>query len=667
MYHAIDATMLRSSVLPLAEPLPPWPDLDGDTPADVVRWREWIAQVWADENKAAAITFAAPLLADAVGNVLSGAETRPRAVRRAAVSLARYLLRMRHRATPFGLFAGPTSVRVGPEARVHWGTRHRAFARAAAEWLGDIITALEGDWDVLRCLPVVADPTCIVRGGRIAVRHQPGTDGPTDTALRRTPAAEAVLALARHPVPVGDIVAKLHTDYVATPLATIESMVHSLVTHRVLLTTLHAPMTCDDALGHLLAQLDATGAAATLGGAAVTEQLRQIHQFLALHDRAPHGQQHALRGQASEKMTALTGARGRHLVVNLRPDGDIVLPQAVTDEAERALEVISRISPYPNGSPAWQDYRTRFLERYSMGAIVPLHDLTDPDTGLGFPVGYRGTAFKRPVLATTRRDEHLLAFAQDAAIRGQREITLTVDDIEALAADTPSQVPAHVELCFTVLSPSLKELQRGHYTLTTAGLSLAAGTMTGRFLTMLDTPDRERMTAAYAALPTLTTGAVRGQVSSPPLRLPTRNVGRAPAVTPHVLSIGEHNPDTPLDLEDLGVMADAQRLYLVSLSTGQPIEPSVMNAVELSSATHPLVRFVCELHRCHTAILIPFAWGRRRPTALFARRQGRPHRPVRPLLATEGTRPERRRGGLHVPPHRLAPALRRSPYRLRGQ
>ncbi|MER7227747.1 lantibiotic dehydratase [Streptomyces rubradiris] len=117
------------------------------------------------------------------------------------------------------------------------------------------------------------------------------------------------------------------------------------------------------------------------------------------------------------------------------------------------------------------------------------------------------------------------------------------------------------------------------------------------------------MTAAYAALPTLAAGAVRGQVSSPPLRLPTRNVGRAPAVVPHVLSIGEHNPDAILDLDDLGVIADSRRFYLVSLSTGRLIEPTVMNAVELSSATHPLVRFVCELHRSHTTILTPFAWG----------------------------------------------------------
>ncbi|MFD8382644.1 lantibiotic dehydratase [Streptomyces sp. NPDC059679] len=47
----------------------------------------------------------------------------------------------------------------------------------------------------------------------------------------------------------------------------------------------------------------------------------------------------------------------------------------------------------------------------------------------------------------------------------------------------------------------------------------------------------------------------------------------------------------------------------MSLSTGRLIEPSVMNAVELSSATHPLARFVSELHRSHTAILTLFAWG----------------------------------------------------------
>ncbi|WP_155059421.1 lantibiotic dehydratase [Streptomyces blattellae] len=605
MYHAIvDAGVIRVSAFSLTAPLPAWPDLYGDTAADVRSLQEWIAQVWADESVASAIEVATPVLAESVRRMLGGQRRSPRTVRRAAVSLARYLLRMRHRATPFGLFAGPAPLRISRTARVRWGTAHRAFVHADAEWLHSVITTLENDPDVMPNLHVVTNPTCVVRGTRVTVRHQPGPVGPTDTTLRRTPAVEAALALARTPITVGDLTAKLSGDYPDTPRTVVDDMLRSLVTHRVLLSSLHAPMTCDDPLGHLIDQLETADTAS-----ATVEKLRQIRTLLALHDSGPPENQRSLRAQAMARMSDLTGVRDRGLVVNLRPDCDIALPEIVTREAERALEVMARITPYPNGSPAWKDYRARFLERYSMGAVVPLRDLTDPDTGLGFPVGYRGTVLKRPVLATSRRDEHLLTLAQYAALNDQREIVLSEEDVQALSLGEPDQVPAHVELCFTVLSPSRNDLERGRFTLTTAGLSLAAGTTTGRFLTMLEPPDQERMTAAYAGLPTLTAGAIRCQVSSPPLRLATYNVARAPAVVPDVLSVGEHSPGTTLDLGDLGVVADSRRLYLVSLSTGRPIEPSVMNAVELTNATHPLVRFVCELHRSHAAILLPFAWG----------------------------------------------------------
>ncbi|MDX3841252.1 lantibiotic dehydratase [Streptomyces europaeiscabiei] len=605
MYGAIDAGLIRASVFPLAATLPPWPDLYGDASAGVHRLQEWIAQVWTDDTVATAIEVATPLLADSIRQVLSGERRRPRIVKRTAVSLARYLLRMQHRATPFGLFAGPAPIRVGGTARVQWGAEHRAFARADAVWLKDVITVLERDLAVLRHLHVIVDPTCTVRGGSITVQHQPGSaDGPTDTRLRRTPAVEAVLALARTPIKVSELTAKLSSDYPDTPPAMIEDMLRSLVAHRVLLGSLHAPMTCDDALGHLVDQLETVEVASD-----TARKLRQIRTLLSAHDSGPLDKQRSLRVQAGARMNALTGITDRTLVVNLRPDLDIVLPEIVTREAERALEVMARVTPYPNGSPAWSDYRARFLERYSMGAIVPLRDLTDPDTGLGFPVGYRGTVLKRPVLAISRRDEYLLALAQNAALNDQREIVLSEEDIQALSLGEPDQVPAHVELCFTVLSPSLKDLERGRFALITAGLSLAAGTTTGRFLTMLERPDRERMIAAYANLPTLAAGATRGQVSSPPLRLPTYNVARAPAVVPKVLSVSEHNPHATLDLDGLGVVADSQRLYLVQLATGRPVEPSVMNAVELANATHPLVRFVCELHRSHAAVLLPFAWG----------------------------------------------------------
>ncbi|XUL89041.1 lantibiotic dehydratase [Streptomyces galilaeus] len=606
MYDAVDAVLIRAVARPLTAQQPLWRDLGGNTSGDVERWREWIGGVWADEATVAAIEVASPLLVEAVHGVLDGRNQRPRTVRRAVISLMRYLLRMQHRATPFGLFAGPAPVRLGNRAHVRWGTEHRAFVRADAEWLTEIVTALEQNTDLLRRLPVVADHTCVVRGTRIAVPHQPGKDGPARVTLRRTPAAEAVLELACAPITVEDIIAKLHASYPRTPTPVIEDMVGDLVAHRILITSLRAPMTCDDAFGHLMAQLDSFS---TDPQAETAGHLRRIHQLLIRHNHAPADEQRTLRAEATARMTAVTGVNGRTLVVNLRPDCDVVLPTDVAREAERALQVMARISPYPAGPPAWQDYRARFLERYSMGALVPVRDLTDPDTGLGFPAGYRGSLLKRPVQAASRRDEHLLALAQDAAINQAREITLTEEDLTALAVGEVTQVPAHVELCFSVLATSLSTLNQGRYTLSLAGLSQAAGTTTGRFLTMLESADRKRMTTVYASLPTLTADTQRVQISSPPLRLRTQNVSRAPAVVRHVLSLGEHNPAATLDLDDLAVTADSQRLYLVSLSTGQLVEPSVMNAVELTNATHPLVRFLAEVHRSHSAVLAPFSWG----------------------------------------------------------
>ncbi|WP_448330461.1 lantibiotic dehydratase [Streptomyces sp. DSM 41534] len=606
MYHAVDAVLIRTAAHSLSAELPPWPDLNGNLADDVDRWRKWIEQVCANETTAAAIEFASPLLAEAVNGILSGHSQRPRTVRRAAVSLVRYLLRMRHRATPFGLFAGPAPVRLGDTAEARWRTNHHVTVRADDAWLTAIVTTLETVPGLLWRLPVMADPTRIVRGTSIVISHQPGKDGPVEVTMRRTPAVETVLRLAQSPITVGDIVAKLSADYPDTPSSVIGDMVGGLVANRVLLTSLRAPMTVDDSLGHLVSQLDAIGADADSGTAAA---LRQIHQLLTQHDTAPTGEQPTIRTEATRRMTSLRSVPDRPLVANLRPDCDVTLPSAVAEEAEHALAVIARISPYPAGYPAWQDYRARFLERYSIGALVPVRDLVDPDIGLGFPAGYRGSVLKRPVVATTRRDEYLLALAQEAAVNSAREIVLTEEDCAALTVAGVARVPAHVEMCFTVLADSLDALQSGRFALSLAGLSLGAGRTTGRFLTMLEQPDQDRMRAAYAAMPTLDADAAVAQISSPPLRLRTQNVSRAPAVAPHLLSLGEHNPTGTLDLDDLAVSADTQRLHLVSLSTGRHIEPTVMNAVELTNATHPLVRFLTEVHRSHAAALTPFAWG----------------------------------------------------------
>jgi hypothetical protein len=69
----------------------------------------WLRGVWAVDAVADAIGHASPVLAQQVKEVCAGRCPEVRKSRRVVLAMARYLLRMTGRATPFGLFAGVAS------------------------------------------------------------------------------------------------------------------------------------------------------------------------------------------------------------------------------------------------------------------------------------------------------------------------------------------------------------------------------------------------------------------------------------------------------------------------------------------------------------------------------------------------------------------------------
>ncbi|MFI1863716.1 lantibiotic dehydratase [Streptomyces jumonjinensis] len=611
MYRSTDAALIRAATYRNKFEPQPWPAAQDNTPADGDQWRDWLNTAWSEGPVAEAIEVASPVLARRLRAIRAGEIEKPRQIRKAGMSLARYLLRMRHRATPFGLFAGVALARFGAETSLRWGDQHEAVARADAVWLSDVITFLESCPELLRRLPVMADNTCLVRDGQLVVPHQQQPqgrgDGPAEVSLRHTRAVDIALSTARSPLPVGILAEKIAAEYPGIPATTVDKLLSELVAHRVLITSLRSPMTITDALGHVTEQLITVRAHTIPEVAEPVRQLYKIQETLARHNRAAPAARSSIRASATAQMTSLSHVVEQPLAVDLRLDCDVVLPLDVARETEQAMEAIVRLSPFPSGPPVWRDYLGRFLERYGPGALVPVQELIDPTRGLGFPAGYRGSLLEKPSPYLTDQDEQLLALVQRATAEGAREVVLTDHDLDRLTVGTPATLPAHTELSFHVQAPTQAALNSGHFRLVVKGLSLGAGTVTGRFLDLIDRTDRDRIATTYSTLPTLTAGALRAQVSSPPLWPRTENVGRAPEVLPAVISLAEHRSGTPLD--DLAVRGDVQGLCLVSLSRGQAVEPAVLNAVQLTNVTHPLARFLCELPRARAAVLSPFSWG----------------------------------------------------------
>ncbi|CRK59225.1 Lanthionine biosynthesis protein LanB [Alloactinosynnema sp. L-07] len=603
MYGVVDAAVVRVAAHPITTDIPPWPQLTGPDAENVAGWRAWLAAVWAIESFAEAVRTASPTLAGRVAAVCGGQELPARQVRRAVVSVMRYLLRATTRATPFGLFAGVATARFGQVTTVRRVQDAKVVTRVDPVWLAQVVARLEACPALLARIEVVVNDSVRERDGRLVVELRPDPGGvaePAEVSVRLTRAVRIVMRAARSPIRVAAISDLVCAEFPDTSSDAVDGLVRELVAQRILVTGLRAPMTVTDPLGYLLANLCAAGADR------VPEIMPLVAELRAIYTEMTGGR----RARAASAMAKIAVA-DRPVHVDMRADLDLVLPQIVIRETVHAARVLTQLTAHPFGHPRWRDYHHRFLERYGPGAAVPVLDLVDPDVGLGYPAGYRGSLFDRPPPLLSDRDVRLLALAQHSALAGEVEVTLDQSAVDELTCGVPVAWRPHTELSFRLHATSREAVDRGEFDLDVVGMFREAGTTIGRFLDVFAAAERTRMAGVFEALPTSTLGAVRAQLSCPPLYTRTEIVSRSRTMLGHILPIGEHRDPHPglVDLRDLVVIGEPHRFVLWSTNRRRPVEPTALNAVEATNFTHPLQRFLAEVTTSRAATSGPFTWG----------------------------------------------------------
>ncbi|WP_461013640.1 lantibiotic dehydratase [Streptomyces daliensis] len=565
----------------------------------------------------AAVEHASPSLARQVHAIGTGEVDDARQVRRSVLALVRYALRMHGRSTPFGLFAGVAPAAFGAQPDVSWGHDHRACARADGSWLADVVSRLEACPAVLHRVPLVRNNTVFPRGGRLVVPYPPRSDGErrpaAEVSLRYTTPVRIAVEAARTPVRGGELAEKIRAEFPLAAPSKVEELVASLVGQGVLISALHAPATTFDGFSYLMAQATAAGVEDLGEVAPLMSRLRSIHDGMAsynsTHDTA---RKRRLRAALRTDMLAASTVVEQPLALDSRLDCTLVLPHSVARAAEEAASLLTRLSPFPHGSPAWKGYHNRFFERYGIGSLIPLRELVDPDIGLGLPQGYLD-AEPETGEPLSRRDTLLLALAQQAALDGHNEVVLDEELVETLTVGEPghARLPPHLELRFRLQAADITTLARGDFFLTVISPSRGIGTTTGRFLGLLEPEEQGPIREVFDDLPTSTPGAHPVQLSFTPLRRSDTHVARAPELLPEVISLAEHQRDNErlIPLDDLAVGCDPQRLYLASVSRQRYLEPTALHALDLRRHAPPLARFLLEVAKATSTVVTPFAWG----------------------------------------------------------
>jgi lantibiotic biosynthesis protein len=596
LYRPAGPALLRAAGVP-PRGVSHWPVLE-----DPASCRDWLAQVWPAAREA--VGLASGALAARVEQIVAGRRVTDRRVRAAAATVVRYLLRSGGRSTPFGLFAGVAPTGFGQVGSVRIGDRHRSTVRVDAAWLGEIIDRLETG-PVLGRVEVVFNNLVAERAGRLVV---PRADGQVE--IHFTPPVRLVRDATCAPVRVTELADRLGEKFADVSRERIEAMLRQLVAEHFLVTSLRAPMTETDPLGYLVTILRQADAYELVEVAPLVDELTEIHTRLGELNAAPMlGAQAAPRASLIATMDRIAPQQRSPLAVDLVLDCDLQLPSSVASDMAVAAGVLTRLGREPLGPATWADYHRRFVERYGVASVVPLTDVLDGTSGLGYPAGYPGSVLPIPAVTVSDRDRRLLALAWEAlAVAGRLELTdALIKQVTANDLFDPCFIQPHGEIAAKIQARNVEALNTGDYLLAVTP-ARATGTLSARFQPA--TCDVV-MARAYRTVPVMHEGATVVQLSCPSRFVRGQNVARLPRFLPEVLALGEPPSDGPRGLEpaDLAVTATGRGLLLIETATGRIIDPQVFHALALDRQMPSLARFLAHLPRAFAASLTALDFG----------------------------------------------------------
>lgn len=214
------------------------------------------------------------------------------------------------------------------------------------------------------------------RGDRVEMPRGPGR-----VTVRNTAVLRLVRKAAAAPIRFAVLAATVAEAFPRVAPAKIYQTLSGLVAHGVLITSLRAPMTVTDPLGHLIETLDRAAAGTPLAQAnAMVAELTDIARTMAEHNAvgaADKGQER-LRGAAVGQMRRLS-TKGRTTIAgDLHLDCRVTVPVGLAEEMASSVTALVRLTRQPRPDQRWNDWCREFWDRYGTGAVVPVTEATHP-------------------------------------------------------------------------------------------------------------------------------------------------------------------------------------------------------------------------------------------------------------------------------------------------
>ncbi len=555
-----------------------------------------------DPDVVRALAIGSPILLDQALRPASDAKEAART----RASMARYLIRMSTRPTPYGGFAAVSLGEWGAATDLRLGDA-RTRTRVDMGWLRALLADRERRAGVRARLRWRVDPLTALVGDRLVA--------PAGGSVLATEPARLALAAAESWIDHADLAEQVGSGTEGSK-DQVAGLIDQLIGAGLLVSDLVPAVTgasacsgadavalavrADESLAEPLADLSAAIVAADSGDAPATDFGRVNAAARAIFDHAETFQTDLARDLPGRGLSAEVGL-----------------------ECARAVEVMLRIGPGASAGGDLAGYTRRFASRWGQHHEVPLTEVFDPGRGLGPLPHTHGAAATLDPAVQARRAERLTALALESLHDDRREVMLDPGTIAALStwpagasgrpltAAAAPDAPLSLDVSAFLLAADPAAVDAGDFTLV-IGPNLGApvaGRWLGRFADLVGAAGREYFDWLADAESAADPGSVPAEVVYLPNTTRSTNVIVRPTIGRYEIVVsGRGSADHQLDLTDLMVGYDGARLYLRSRSLGVRVRPTARHMLNHHGAP-PVCQFLDAIGQGQTADFTTFDWG----------------------------------------------------------
>jgi thiopeptide-type bacteriocin biosynthesis protein len=545
---------------------------------------------------------------------------RARALERA---LVRYFARMAGRATPFGLFAGCSTGRIGKRTHLllEAAERSERHSRLDHDYLDKLLSGLLDDPELRG--RVLYRPNSSLYHAAGQVRYvEIGSEGRQRThhlvAAEPSDHLERALVLAEAGITPRALAAALASNNVSVEEA--ENFVADLIESQVLLPDLAVPLTGPEPLEVLPEELERHA-----GARAAARSLARVRSDLAQLDADGLGAEPGRYRRIAAHLEGLPAEpeAGELFQVDLhKPAPAALLGEAVVQELLRGVEILRRMSAVRSDAQL-QSFAERFAERFERRE-VPLVDALDDDVGVGFPEpdplraaplldGLPLRSSNRRAAMWGAREDLLLRHLAETIAAGRRSLKLGRDELAALEVADPPPLPGAFAVSAVVAARSDEALDRGDFRLLLEGCVGPSGARAlGRF-THGDPELRAAVEAHLRAEEALDPEAIFAEIVHLPQGRHGNILSRRKLRPYEIEYLGRSSapPDYRIPVTDLTVSLGGREdgVVLRSRRLGRRVRPRLTTAQNFHSFGISLYRFLCLLQADATAGNVAWQWG----------------------------------------------------------